>query len=115
MDFRYDDEQDALRPHIRFISAVQGQLGLELAREHRPDLVLLDLHLPDMSGETVLAGLKADVRTAGAPVVVVSADATKNRIRELLAAGAEDYITKPLVIKDFLAAVDAALARRATV
>jgi protein-histidine pros-kinase len=100
----------SLRPHIRFISAVQGQLGIELAREHRPDLVLLDLHLPDMSGETVLAGLKADPRTAGAPVVVVSADATKNRIRELMAAGAEDYITKPLVIKDFLASVDSALA-----
>lgn len=100
----------SLRPHIRFISAVQGQLGLELAREHRPDLVLLDLHLPDMSGEAVLAGLKGDERTASTPVIVVSADATKNRIRDLLAAGARDYITKPLVIKDFLTSVDNALA-----
>ena len=100
----------SMRPQIRFISAVQGQLGLELARDHRPDLVLLDLHLPDMTGEAVLAGLKADERTAAAPVIIVSADATKNRIRELLAAGAHDYITKPLVIKDFLASVDAALA-----
>jgi protein-histidine pros-kinase len=100
----------SMRPQIRFISAVQGQLGLELARDHRPDLVLLDLHLPDMTGEAVLAGLKADERTAAAPVIIVSADATKNRIRELLAAGAHDYITKPLVIKDFLASVDDALA-----
>ncbi|HJR89786.1 MAG TPA: PAS domain S-box protein [Aeromicrobium sp.] len=100
----------SMRPQIRFISAVQGQLGLELARDHRPDLVLLDLHLPDMTGEAVLAGLKADERTAAAPVIIVSADATKNRIRELLAAGAHDYITKPLVIKDFLASVDTALA-----
>jgi protein-histidine pros-kinase len=99
----------SLRPHIRFISAVQGQLGLELAREHQPDLVLLDLHLPDMSGEAVLAGLMGDERTASTPVIVVSADATKNRIRDLLAAGARDYITKPLVIKDFLTAVDNAL------
>jgi CheY-like chemotaxis protein/anti-sigma regulatory factor (Ser/Thr protein kinase) len=102
----------SLRPHIRFISAVQGQLGLELAREHGPDLILLDLHLPDMSGEAVLKGLKSDERTATASVIVVSADATKNRIRELLAAGAQDYITKPLVIKDFLASVDMALAAK---
>ena len=102
-----------MRPQIRFISAVQGQLGLELARDHRPDLVLLDLHLPDMTGEAVLAALKADERTAAAPVIIVSADATKNRIRELLAAGAHDYITKPLVIKDFLASVDSALGANA--
>jgi len=102
----------SLRPHIRFISAVQGQLGLELAREHRPDLILLDLHLPDMSGESVLTGLKADERTSATPVIVVSADATKVRIRELLAAGAHDYITKPLVIKDFLASVDTVLAAK---
>ena len=100
----------SMRPHIRFISAVQGQLGLELAREHQPDLVLLDLHLPDISGEAVLAGLKSDPRTAEAPVIIVSADATKSRIRELLASGAHGYITKPLVIKDFLESVDDALA-----
>lgn len=100
----------SMRPHIRFISAIQGQLGLELAREHQPDLILLDLHLPDMSGDAVLAALQADERTAVTPVIVVSADATQTRIRELLAAGAHDYITKPLVIKDFLESVDNALA-----
>jgi protein-histidine pros-kinase len=100
----------SMRPHIRFISAVQGQLGLELARDHQPHLILLDLHLPDMSGEKVLATLKADPRTASTPVIIVSADATKARVRELLAAGAHDYITKPLVIKDFLQTVDSALA-----
>lgn len=99
----------SMRPHIRFISAVQGQLGLELARDHQPALILLDLHLPDISGEKVLAALQADPRTAATPVIVVSADATKSRIRELLAAGAHDYITKPLVIKDFLETVDDAL------
>jgi len=100
----------SLRPHVRFISAVQGQLGLELARDHRPDLILLDLHLPDMSGDEVLAGLRADERTASVPVIVVSADATNARIAELMAAGAHAYITKPLVIRDFLEAVDVALA-----
>lgn len=100
----------SLRSHIRFISAVQGQLGLELARDHRPDLILLDLHLPDMTGDEVLAGLRADDRTAAVPVIVVSADATKTRIAELLASGAHAYLTKPLVIRDFLQAVDNALA-----
>jgi PAS domain S-box-containing protein len=100
----------SMRPLIRFISAVQGQLGLELARDHQPDLILLDLHLPDISGEEVLAALKADGRTAAAPVIIVSADATKARIKELMAAGAHAYITKPLVIRDFLEAVDDTLA-----
>jgi PAS domain S-box-containing protein len=95
-----------LRPHIKLITAVQGQLGLDLAREHQPDLVLLDLHLPDMDGEDVLAALQADARTAAIPVIVVSADATLRRIEDLLAAGAQDYVTKPLVIKDFLRRVD---------
>jgi CheY-like chemotaxis protein len=58
----------------------------------------------------VLATLKADPRTASTPVIIVSADATKARVRELLAAGAHDYITKPLIIKDFLQTVDSALA-----
>jgi PAS domain S-box-containing protein len=96
----------SLRPHIKLIGAVQGQLGLDLAREHQPDLILLDLHLPDMQGEEVLAALQADARTSAIPVIVVSADATRRRIQDLLAAGAKDYVTKPLVIKDFLQRID---------
>jgi CheY-like chemotaxis protein len=56
--------------------AMRGREGLELARQDPPDLVLLDLHLPDLSGEEVLGELRADPRTAEIPVVVVSADAT---------------------------------------
>jgi CheY-like chemotaxis protein len=84
------------------IPALQGQLGVELAQEHAPDLVLLDLHLPDIPGDEVLRRLRADPRTAGVPVVVISADATPKSIERLRAAGADAYLTKPLDVKLFL-------------
>jgi signal transduction histidine kinase/ActR/RegA family two-component response regulator len=89
------------QPQVRLIPAMQGALGLELARLHRPDLILLDLHLPDMGGDTVLERLRADDATRDIPVVVVSADATKGQIRRLLDAGASDYLTKPLDVRRF--------------
>jgi CheY-like chemotaxis protein len=88
------------------IPALQGQLGVELAREHAPDLVLLDLHLPDIPGEEVLRRLRADARTAAVPVVVISADATPKSIERLRAAGADAYLTKPLNVKLFLSTVE---------
>ncbi|MCU0650285.1 MAG: PAS domain S-box protein [Gemmatimonadaceae bacterium] len=94
------------RPGWRILPALQGVLGLELARQHRPDLVLLDLHLPDISGEDVLRRLRADARTAAIPVVVVSADATRSSLDRLHAAGADAYLTKPLDVDEFLAVVD---------
>jgi PAS domain S-box-containing protein len=97
------------RPEIQLIPALQGRLGLQLAREHRPDLILLDLHLPDVSGEVVLNELRADERTRHIPVLVISADATTRRVDRLRATGARDYLTKPLDVDEFLTAVDAAL------
>jgi PAS domain S-box-containing protein len=94
------------RPSIALIPALRGQLGLELAREHAPDLILLDLHLPDIGGEEVLAGLAADERTADIPVVVLSADATKALREPLLAAGARAYLTKPIDVSRLLDIVD---------
>jgi PAS domain S-box-containing protein len=93
----------------RLIPALQGRLGVEMAREHRPDLVLLDLHLPDLPGDEVLRQLRADPRTAGIPIVVISADATPNSVARLRAAGADDYLTKPLNVKRFVEAVEALL------
>ena len=87
--------------------ALQGQLGIELARQHGPDLILLDLNLPDMNGEAVLARLKADPATRDVPVVVVSADATARQIERLRASGADEYLTKPLDIAHFLRGIDA--------
>jgi CheY-like chemotaxis protein len=74
-------------PGVRLISAMRPQLGLNLAAEHDPDLVLLDLHLPDMHGQEVLRRLRAQARTANVPVVVLSADARPALINELLAQG----------------------------
>jgi len=86
-------------PGIELISAMQGRLGFELAREHQPKLVLLDLHLSDIGGDEVLRQLRDDPRTSGIPVVVVSADATPGQIRRLLAEGASSYLTKPLDVQ----------------
>ena len=96
----------AHRPAIRLLSAMQGQLCLDLAREHQPDLILLDLNLPDLHGSQVLNLLQADSRTEAIPVVVISADATTHQIERLLAAGARTYLTKPLDVKQFLRVMD---------
>jgi len=94
------------RPGWRTLPALQGRLGVELAREYLPDLVLLDLHLPDIPGDEVLRRLRADPRTAAIPVIVVSADATTASLDRLRAAGADAYLTKPLDVDDFLRAVE---------
>ena len=80
---------------IRFIGATQGRLGLVLAREHRPDVILTDLHLPDISGEEVLHAVQSDPVLRPTPVVILSADATPDHVTRLLAAGARAYLTKP--------------------
>ena len=91
---------------IKLISAMQGQLGLELAARHQPDLILLDVHLPDINGADVLARLKAKPRTREIPVVVLSADATRSQMNRLLALGATDYLTKPLDVDCFLKVIE---------
>ena len=105
-NFRLVERTLALRANVRLLPAMLGGLGLDLAREHRPDLVLLDLHLPDMSGDELLARLRADPTTREIPVVVLSADATPGQVERLLASGARAYLTKPLDIGQFLAVVD---------
>jgi CheY-like chemotaxis protein len=97
----------ARRPDVQLLTAMRGDLGLELAATHCPDLILLDLHLPDMSGELVLSELKAEARTRDIPVVVVSADAMTDNIARLRGAGAAHYLTKPFDLTEFLAVIDA--------
>jgi CheY-like chemotaxis protein len=101
----------ARRRGVELQAAMYGSLGLELAREHRPDLILLDLHLPDMLGTEVFDRLQADPATAGIPVVVVSADATPNQIDRLRAAGVAAYLTKPIDVRELLDVVEAVSAR----
>ena len=103
------EEVFSMRPNIHLLTAMQGGLTLELAREHHPDLIVLDLHLPDIQGDEVLAQLRADPRTAGTPVVMCSADATEHRRKQLLAAGAHAYLTKPVKVQRFLRMLDEVL------
>ena len=98
------------RPEIKLITAMQGQLGLDLARQHSPDLILLDLHLPDLPGWEVLSRLQRNEATRGIPVVVVSADATAHQIKRLMAAGAHAYLTKPLDMSEFFRVIEKAFA-----
>jgi PAS domain S-box-containing protein len=100
-------------PGWSLIPALLGQLGVELAREHEPDLILLDLHLPDIPGEEVLRRLRAEPRTASVPIIVISADATPKSIERLLGLGADAYLTKPLNVKLFLSTLERLLASRA--
>jgi signal transduction histidine kinase len=94
------------RPSVKLLPAAMGHLGLELAVEQRPDLILLDLHLSDIDGEQVLAGLRRDERTRDIPVIVLSADATEGSRAPMLEDGARAYLTKPIGVSDLLGVVD---------
>ena len=101
-------------PAVRLIPAMYGKLGIDLARQHQPDMILLDLHLPDLHGHEVLDSLKGDPATRDIPVVVVSADATPTQIERLLAAGAAEYMTKPIDVERLLDVVTGNAAAAAT-
>ncbi|MFZ0920314.1 MAG: PAS domain S-box protein, partial [Candidatus Dormiibacterota bacterium] len=95
-----------LRSEWQMIHAALGNLGLELAHAHRPDLILLDLHLPDRSGLDVLTALRHDPVTAHIPIVILTADASATQAHRLGEAGASRYLTKPLVLDEILATLD---------
>ncbi len=97
------------RPGIRLVHALRGRIGLELVRSANPDVVLLDLHLPDMSGAEVLSQLRSDPATHDIPVFIVSADATIGQVDRMGDAGASGYLTKPLSVLQILALLDNAL------
>jgi CheY-like chemotaxis protein len=102
------------RPEVILLTATHGKTGLELARDHQPTLVLLDLDLPEMSGQEVLLRLRAHPETAAIPVVIVSGDATPSNVKALKAAGATDYLTKPYRVKELLAIIDSTAPSRAS-
>ncbi len=83
--------------------------GLKLSQIIIPDLLLLDLNLPDLSGEEVLQRFKADPELSHIPIIILSADATRERIQQLIAQGAHAYITKPLMIEELFKAIGTTL------
>ncbi|HWD96397.1 MAG TPA: ATP-binding protein [Acidimicrobiales bacterium] len=96
----------ARREGIECIPAMQGRLGLDLARDHLPMLILLDLHLPDISGDDVLQQLRRDPATSNIPVVMVSADASPGQVQRLMNTGALAYLTKPIDVNELLRILD---------
>jgi CheY-like chemotaxis protein len=97
------------RPDVVFGSAPDGRSGLDRARQWRPDLVLLDLELPDIGGEQVLAALRAGPATRTIPVIVLSATVDVDVHRRILAGGARFLVTKPFEVADLLSLVDRVL------
>jgi len=92
--------------NVDVISAMQGKLGLEFARAHRPDMILLDLHLPDMTGEDVAAALKQADETRDIPIVILTAAAHASQRRRLLDLGVYAYLTKPFDVAEMLNLVE---------
>ncbi|HET8655805.1 MAG TPA: PAS domain S-box protein [Longimicrobiaceae bacterium] len=101
------------RPQVRLLTAMQGSLGLHLAQQHRPDLILLDLNLPDLTGDEVLLQLRRDPALCHVPVVMISGDAIPSKVQRLLDLGAQRYMTKPFMVQELLDLLDEALRRKA--
>jgi PAS domain S-box-containing protein len=94
------------RSTISLILVSNEEETIQKAAESLPDMILLDLNLPNLSGETVLANLQADIRTRSIPVVIISTDAMPYQIDKLMKAGASHYLTKPVNVVEFLNVVD---------
>ena len=98
----------ARRPDIRFLSAVDGQNGIEMARVFQPDVILMDINLPGISGIEALKILRSEPATAHIPVVALSANAMPADIEGGLRAGFLRYLIKPIKIDEFMQTLDIA-------
>jgi len=94
------------RPQVKLLSSPQSKLGIELARAHRPDMILLDLSLPDMNGLDLVRSLRAYPETREIPVVALSTNTLPEEIRRAKEAGFQDYLTKPINVNEFLDYID---------
>jgi len=99
----------ARRSDLKLLTAVDGHSGIELARRRQPDLILMDINLPGMSGFDALKILREDTSTAHIPVLALSANAIPHDIEKGLEAGFFHYLTKPIKVHEFMAALDVAL------
>ena len=97
------------RPDLRLLSAADGNLGIEFARTYQPDVILMDINLPGISGTEVMHMLRADPATAHIPIVGISANAMPRDIERAIGAGFFDYLTKPIKVKQFVEVLDEAL------
>jgi two-component system cell cycle response regulator DivK len=91
------------------LEAGTAEDGIRLAREHKPDLILMDIHLPGISGIEALKVLRAEAATAAIPVIAVTASVMQQDRKQITEAGFDAYVGKPINLKEFLDAVRAAL------
>jgi PAS domain S-box-containing protein len=99
----------ARRPDLRLLSAADGNIGVEFARAYQPEVILMDINLPGLSGIEALHILRADPATAHIPVIALSANAVPRDIEKGLEAGFFNYLTKPIKVNQFMDALDVAL------
>jgi CheY-like chemotaxis protein len=99
----------ARRPDMHLLSARDGDLGIQLARVHQPQVILMDINLPGISGIEALRILREDPATAHIPVVALSANAMPRDIENGLEAGFFRYLTKPIKVNEFMHTLDVAL------
>jgi PAS domain S-box-containing protein len=104
----------AQRPQVELEVSVTGLDGLAAIRAHRPDVILLDMHLPDINGLELLKHLRNDPATGAIPVVIVSADAMQANMEAASDAGASRYLTKPVSVTEMLGVIDEVLDRAET-
>jgi CheY-like chemotaxis protein len=97
------------RDDIKLLTAVNGSLGIELAKSSLPDVILMDINLPGISGIEALKVLREDAATAHIPVVAISANAMARDIEVGQQLGFIRYLTKPIVVEEFMATLDLAL------
>ena len=88
------------------IEAVTGNQGLALARERHPDLILMDIQLPDINGIEALRVIRADASLARTPVIAVSASVMPDEQQKIVTSGFDAYVTKPIDLKSFIATVE---------
>ena len=99
----------ARRPELHLLTAADGSLGIEFARVYQPEMILMDINLPGISGLEAMKILRADPATAHIPIIALSANAVPRDIERALEAGFFDYLTKPIKVDRFMNALDAAL------
>jgi CheY-like chemotaxis protein len=99
----------ARRLDLRLLSAADGNLGIEYARAYQPEVILMDINLPGISGIEAMKILRADPSTAHIPIVALSANAVPRDIEKGLEAGFFSYLTKPIKVDQFMAALDVVL------
>ena len=103
----------SFRPDLQLVAAPDGHLGIELARAHQPDIILMDINLPGVNGIDALKLLKADPRTSHIPVIALTANAMPRDVEKGIAAGFFRYLIKPINIDEFTDAINSTVAHLA--